>query len=105
MTCCFVNQNNGKNRCLGQRRQGAFLYKLLELSPLAIRQRTGNQTAGQCNEGEKSDDQSDSLVRPAEIVTDVRPDQRQDRADAKKSKESRPDQRPEAGTQATARPH
>ena len=67
--------------------------------------RSGNQTAGQCNERETTNDQSDSLVRPAEIVTDVWPDQRQNRADAKKTKESRPDQRPEAGTQATARPH
>ena len=76
-----------------------------EFASLAIRQGTGNQTAGQRDEGKAADDQSDGLVRPAEIVTHVRPDQRQNGADAKKSKESRPDQRPETGTQAPTRPH
>src|ERR1051326_914383 len=74
-------------------------------APLAVRQRTGYQTAGQRNEGETADDQSHGLIGPAKIVTHVRPDQRQNCADAKKTKESRPDQRPETGTQATTRPH
>ena len=73
-----------------------------DLPPAPVGQRSGDEAAGQRHERERADNQPDSLVRAAEVMTHVWRERRQHRADAEKSEKCSADERPKARTQGSS---